>query len=146
MKQKKSFFQSMYDVKMWMEVYINHRNHTRNLILTLAIAMLAFACSQYDKLKGGNIRDTRIAIVLFGISSYAGLYMAMQQSVIYRLYRNISEIIEQTPEMPDEEIDDNVFEKEKNKLLSIETLDIIVFRFQLGALFSGIAFISSAFF
>lgn len=95
---KKEYWQTLYDVKSWLGIHVSHHNYTRNLILTLAVAMLAFTFSQYQRLQPDNVRSIRISIILFGISTFFGLYISIWQSEAYRLYRVISRKIEQTAE------------------------------------------------
>jgi hypothetical protein len=144
MRNKKIVWQTIYDLKTWLNIHVSHLNYTRNLVLTFSTALVAFCYTQHEKVKGLNNCSAltfKVTIILLGTSVFLGLYLALRQEKNYRLYRKISRKIEKSPKESHEELDETDFIKEQNEIEGIENGNKDIFLAQLWSFYAGVLLI-----
>ena len=146
MKREKKYWQRVYDVTTWLNIHITHLSYVRNTILALSVATLGFAIAQWQKITAASFCWIHCcllgAIILLGVSIFLGLFIGLQQSKVYRLYRKISRIIEQSGEREDDVLDDNIFKAQRDECDEIEERNKYLFLFQVWVYFIGVAVLS----
>lgn len=135
---KKKYWQNVYDVSNWLNIHISHLSYVRNLILTFGVASIGFALSQYPAIiihANSAVKYCIISsIIFFAVSISLGVFIAIIQDKVYRLYREISRIIEKTNEEPEQHIEPSIFESNSKACTKLESYNKWLFIFQ-GFLF-----------
>lgn len=139
MLHEKEYWQSVYDVKSWLSIHTTHLSYTRNLILTLAIASLGFTFGQYQNPVFHTMSSGRLGMItasfLFVSAIVIGLIIAINQEKIYRIYSQISRVIEIANE---KQIDDKYFSKPSNQIRIMEKRNRNLFNRQVFIFLVGI--------
>lgn len=147
MKKTKGYYQKIYNVETWLGLHTTQLSYTRNLILTFALVSLGYTLSRFQEINDTwqswiQLTLITIATIFFLISIVFGLFIAIDESENYRLYRKISRKIEQTNTKPEDEFDDSILDDERNQSERIETKNKSRFRRQVWFLFFGIGILS----
>ena len=129
---KKEYHKKIYDIKTWQNIHVKQLSYTRNLILILATASLAFTINKYNSDNHGISCMIYFGLqatgVLFLISIACGLLIAILESENYRLKYRIARNVER-------DID---FKNEQNKCSLIEKVNKYTLYIQIGLFLIGI--------
>ena len=128
---KKAYYQKIYDINAWLGIHTAHLGYTRNLILALTVASLGFTLTKYENLNMDVSFSVKffvvLAILLFVAAIIIGLFIAVKQSKIFRLYRTISRIIEKQKISETEDLDKTTFAIERIECDSLENINKYLF-------------------
>lgn len=126
----KKYHKKIYDIKTWQNIHVKQLSYTRNLILILATASLAFTINTFKGQNYGVCQEylIKVAGILFLFSIACGLLIAIFESKNYRLKYKIARNIER----------DMNFKEDEKKCTHVETCNKHAFRFQIAFFLSGI--------